>query len=193
MNQKIQKKESIFVKILEKDDELKIIEEFNKFSFVDYIFPLHTILSTNEKIEELTFSDKSINYYSTYQFYFRKRRQMLHCFNKKFDKYLNDVDRRNIRRIESIYSVNYLCCYILAFYFLFKRPIKFRALNYYLFFYICFVGKVTGYFLTRNSLEEIKFKINVVNKKPFTMKMDDLFDNTIIPDWRCYLYYYGFL
>ena len=97
-----------------------------------------------------------------------------------------------LKWIEFKYYTLNLAFYSVSFYLLFKRPIKFtKLLNFYFGAYILFASKYYSIYIVRNELIEIKQKIKM--HKNLNINEMDVYDYTLIPDWRTYLYYYNIL
>lgn len=111
--------------------------------------------------------------------------------NKKYIKFFNKQDITELQQLELIYSTSTLGSMALGTFLMFKRNFNFRLLRIYLGIHLIISSRVIGMYLIKNRMEKIKAKIP--KEKTFKMMMCDLFDETLIPDWKTYLYYFKIL
>lgn len=170
---------------------LEEIKYINTYTYMDYVFPFHMLLKTNEKAKGY-----NVNYSSTNRYYLKSRYDFMNLLNKKFDKCLTNNEKTELKQIEEKYF--YLNClfYGLATVFLILRPIKsgekkFKLLNLYIGATFFFSSINFSMYFVKNQVLPIKKRVE--NNRQLSVKMQDLFDYTNIPDWRTYLYYYGYL
>lgn len=159
----------------------------NSFSDFDKFFPFHVFLKTGEKVPRM-----DIEFLCTYRYLYFLRYEFVNVLNKKYTKYLNAADIQKLKDIEFKYSMLNFTFYFSAVYLLFKRPIKFaKLLNFYLGGYLIFASKYYSIYIVRNDFKEIKNKIKM--HKNININDNDVYDYTLIPDWRTYLYFYRIL
>jgi hypothetical protein len=116
----------------------------------------------------------------------------VNLLNKKHQKYLTEQEKYKLSKSEEKYSLYNGLFYFTSLFLLFKRPIKFaKFLNFYLAAYLLFASKYYSIYLIKNEIIPIKQKVSIYK----TLKIDeqDVYDYTVIPDWRTYLYFYKIL
>ncbi len=163
------------------------VEFLNTYTFLDYIFPIHTFFDTKDQVPEL-----GTNYPCTFRYLNMKRIEFLHLLNHKYQKYLSDSDREILKSIEYKHFIYSFSSYIASFIVLFAKPFqKLKLLRFYAFSLLFFPAPWYSIFLISRDFIPLKQKVMI--HKPFNIGFNDLFDYTLIPDWRTYLYYYNYL
>ena len=106
-------------------------------------------------------------------------------------QYYNKDDILELEKLESIYSTTSLLCYALSAGLIFKRNVDFRMLYIYFGAHLFVTSNIIGMYLVKDKYKAIRRKIP--ENKKFKSKLCDLFDETLIPDWKTYLYYFNIL
>ena len=112
--------------------------------------------------------------------------------NKKYSKYLNENEQKRLMQLEGNYF--YLNCFFFsssALMLIFRPFNRYKIINIYLAFVLLMGNRYNSLFLFKDEVIEYREKVNKEVK--FKRKYYDLFDETLITDWRCYLYYYKLL
>jgi hypothetical protein len=184
-------------KPLNNNISIEAIKQINSYSYYDYISPFHLILNTRDK---LPIGDGSLNYLSNFNYYSLLRYQFCHLLNKKYQKYLTLTEKKEILSIEKTYFTYNMIFYSASLIFLLFRPIRSQhnqflyLINFYLSAYIFYSANALSMALIKNKLIPIRDRINKLDDgKKFTKDEMDLLDETIIPDWKAYLYFYKLL
>jgi hypothetical protein len=166
---------------------LENIKFYNTYSIYDKIFPFHVLFKTGEKIPRM-----DIEFLCTYRYLSYLRYEFVNLLNKKYQKYLTEQEKYKLIKIEEKYSMYNAILYFTSLILLFKRPIRFfKILNIYLAGYLMFAAKFYSIYLVRHELYPIKQ--NLISQKPLKIDENDVYDYTIIPDWKTYLYFYKIL
>ena len=109
--------------------------------------------------------------------------------NKKYSKYLNETEQKRLLKLEKYYfNLNCIFWGSSAFMIISKPFQKFKFINFYLAFVLLMSSRYNSMFLIKEDIIEFREKLN--NEVEFKKRYYDLFDDTLIPDWRCYMYYY---
>jgi hypothetical protein len=179
-----------FLKTTKKDLKQTDQEELNfltRLNPIDYLFALNLLfLRTHEKIPEI-----GMDYNPTFVYYRRRRYDFLNLLNKKYEKYLTDNDKRKLKKLEEKYF--YLNCgfYSIAFLIAYFKLFRSRIVNYYFALYVFYSAPVWALHFIKDDFLPIKNKVE--ENKSLNKRVIDILDETMIPDWRTYLYWYRLL
>lgn len=109
--------------------------------------------------------------------------------NKKYRKYLTEDDIKKLKEAEKKYFQYNVFFWTNSALFLLVRPLKrFKIFNFYLSLIFLIASKNNSIFLLKDDILSIRRKVS--QETLLKVRHHDLFDDTLIPDWRCYLYYY---
>jgi hypothetical protein len=162
------------------------LDFLTKLSLFDYIFPLNLLfLRTHEKIEEI-----EMDYNPTFLFYIRRRYDFLNLLNKKYENFLTKSDKQTLVKLEEKYFLLNCGFYSLAFLIAKLKPFN-RFVSYYFAFYVFYTSPVWAIHLIKEDFLPIKHKVE--KYKSLNKRMIDIYDETMIPDWRTYLYFFKLL
>jgi hypothetical protein len=170
-------------------DDIERIRFMNRYEIFDIIFPFHILFRTKEPIP---INNNEINYNSNYKYYMKKRYEFVNLLNKKTNRHFNDDTIQELILMEKKYFFFNCLFQVMAFSFLWYRPFKkLKILNYYFFSYFFFSSKILSMSCINKDILRIKAKIP--QDISLNKRLIDVYDYTLIPDWRCYLYYYEYI
>jgi hypothetical protein len=176
---------------IEKNKSEISLKEFkftNTYDYYDYLFPFHIFMSSGDKIQ-----DSEFEYNLTYRYLAKLRYEMVHLLNNKYQKFMNNNDREEIKKLENRHFIVSSAFYLSSFSLMYFKPIKRpKILNYYFGAYLFLVGYLNSILVIKNDLINLRNKIRI-KSKPFNKNEKYIYDYTVIPDWRTYLYYYKYL
>ena len=166
---------------------LENIKFHNSYSLFDKVFPFHIFWKTGEKIPRM-----DIDFLCTYRYLSHLRYEFVNLLNKKYMPLLNSTEILKIKSAEEKYAFFNFLFYSISAFLILKRPIRIaKFLNFYIAGYLIFASKYYSIYLVSKDLFDIKQRIKM--QKPFKMSENDVYDYTLIPDWRTYLYFYKIL
>lgn len=171
-----------------KDKKLNIekVKYYNTFTIYDKLFPFHNFFDSKDPIPYM-----NVNFLSTFSYMKYLRETFVNLLNSKFSKFLTEEEKQTLKKTEYKYFILNCSFYSVGMIFLLKRPIKFlKFLNFYIGIYLLFVSNSYSIFFLNKEFIELRNRI-LFNK--VFMPENDVYDETMIPDWRCYLYYYKIL
>lgn len=170
---------------------VEVIKYLNTYDVLDYIFPFHTFIDTKDKI-----SLSDVNFMSNYKYYATLKYDFCHILRKKNFNKLSQQDKQWVLTIEKKYSMLNFLFYTLSGYLILLRPIqsyKFpivKLLNIYLSAYLFSSANLWSVLILRNEINKVR---RTKLKTNFITKNRDVFDDTVLPDWKAYLYFYNIL
>jgi hypothetical protein len=166
--------------------DLEKVKQYNTFILLDKIFPLHILFKTKDTIPYL-----NIDFLSTYRYMHYLRINFVNLLNAKFNRKLNNEEIIRLKKAERKYYYYNFGFYFTSLIFLLRRPIKvLKILNIYIALYLIVISKYYSIFMIRNSFIDLRNKLTFDKN---LMNEIDVYDYTLIPDWRTYLYYYKIL
>ena len=158
---------------------------FKKFDYIDQIFPFHCFLGKirkNESNLEMTTSKYWIN----------QRYILLNIFNDKHKLRRSKQVEQRLKLVENKYFLSTSALYFLSLYNLSNLSLG-KFLPFKLYFSICLLltGKFYSLCLINKDIDDLSRMIKDDYKKEFRIHENDVLDQTLISDWKCYLYYYN--
>jgi hypothetical protein len=112
--------------------------------------------------------------------------------NKKHQIYLTNEELQTLKNAEKNYFKYNTLFWANSLLFLCFRPIRrFKIINFYIGIVSLISGKSNSIYLIKDDIIRLRKKISL--SKEMRIRHFDLFDETNITDWRCYLYYYKIL
>lgn len=177
-----------------RNKQLNFKEMFD-LTIIDRIFP-HTLLKIYNKdllkIKEI--NDENKNYIRgwNWNFYFYYRNLMLNLLNKKHESRRDNFINYNLKYIENAYFITTSAFYILGGGLLFNSfHSKAKVFNIYIGLMFIITGKIYSMWFVHKYIDDIAFIIKKKYNKDFNIHYLDVLDETIIEDWKCYLYWYN--
>ena len=183
-----------FKNLLYLKNKQKELTELINPNYIDYIFP-HMLLpiknSDFAKIKQLNKINTKVNGWNSnfYNFY---RYTFLNILNKKHESRRDNFIYSKLYELERIYfgltSLSYAAGGFLIYLSLFN---KYKILYFYLASMFIFTGKYYSLWYIHSDIENIASIIKKKYNKEFNLHYLDVLDETMIDDWKCYLYWYN--
>lgn len=180
------------------EDEGKETESKETIYLTDILFPFHMIFP----LYSYTFSSDneekplSARLFSIKHHYLKSRHDLLRLLNRNHSKFLEENDRKRLVFIEKKYFFSCLFTYGLAFYTAYTSRIQLNRssmMRIYLILSLISMSKCLGILYIKKEIDYIKYKFNVKSIQILSeiekINDYDLLDETLVPDYRCYLYY----
>lgn len=178
---------------------IESINFLTSYSLSDYLFPIHLLIPVKEKI----FENLNQSYISNNRYYSMKRFKLLCLLNTNNSKFFSGAELKTIKKIEDRYFAINSLIVLLGISTLFIPIKNFPFLNimkYYIGFDLIFNRRTYSIALIKTDLnkmcklyeDKIIKQQNIYNENEIgysAINTNDILDETMIEDWKCYLYW----